>query len=461
MTKAKAVLVLFASAGWLGGADYTALDRYLAVPDASYRYQLLRTIPLAGGTVHQLEVVSQTWLSTAEVNRPEWRHWVTIVQPGRVTSTTAILFINGGSNTTAPATPDPLVTGIAAQIGAVVIEVDQVPNQPLQFAGDSTARSEDRIISYTWDKYLRTGDERWPATLPMTKAAVRTMDAATDFLAKLPTGGVTVKNFIVTGASKRGWTTWTTAAVDARVIAIAPMVIDVLNMQASLEHQWRAYGFYSPALEDYVDLGVMTWFGTAQMASLLEIVDPYQYRERLALPKYLIDSAGDQYFPPDSAQFYFRDLPGEKYLRYVPNADHSLAGLEAPANLLAWAQAVLQNYPRPRFSWRAEREHSLVVRAVDRPSKVLLWQATNPNARDFRLEKIGAAWTSRAVEGENGVYSVSVAAPPTGWTAFFVELTFPGAGELPLVFTTEVVVTPGVYPFEGLAAPTPRPRLAR
>lgn len=461
MTKTTSVLVLLASARLLGGGDYTALDRYVAAPDASYHYQLVRTFPLAGGTVYQLEVVSQTWLSTAEVNRPEWRHWVTIAQPSRVGSSTAILFINGGSNTTAPDTPDPLVTGIAAQIGAVVIEVGQVPNQPLQFAGDSAARSEDRIISYTWDKYLRTGDERWPATLPMTKAAVRAMDAATDFLAKLPSGGVTVKNFIVTGASKRGWTTWTTAAVDARVIAIAPMVIDVLNMQASLEHQWRAYGFYSPALEDYVDLGVMTWFGTAQMASLLEIVDPYQYRERLALPKYLIDSAGDQFFPPDSAQFYFRDLPGEKYLRYVPNTDHSLAGLDAPANLLAWAQAVLQNYPRPRFHWRAEREHSLVVRAVDRPSKVLLWQATNLNARDFRLEKIGAAWTSRAVEGENGVYSVSVAAPPKGWTAFFVELTFPGVGELPLVFTTEVTVTPGVYPFEGPGEPTPRPRLAR
>jgi len=43
--------------------------------------------------------------------------------------------------------------------------------------------------------------------------------------------------------------------------------------------------------------------------------------------------------------------------------------------------------------------------------------------------------------------------PDQGYTAFFVELTFPGPNDMPLVFTTEVVVTPDVYPFD----PPPMP----
>ncbi len=53
----------------------------------------------------------------------------------------------------------------------------------------------------------------------------------------------------------------------------------------------------------------------------------------------------------------------------------------------------------------------------------------------------------RGPAGENGIYEAKVAAPAAGFAAFFVELTFPGANDIPLVFTTEVVVTPDVYPF--------------
>ncbi len=347
--------LFFAVALRLCAADYTALDRYVAAPDDSYRYQLFRTIPAGDLTIYQLDLISQTWLTAAEVDRPEWHHWLTIMKPAAVKAPAAALYINGGSNRATPDAPNPLLTAIAAQSGAVVIELDQVPDEPLKFSDESNARTEDAIIAYTWNKYLTTGDERWPARLPMTKAVVRAMDAATDFLSKLPSGAVTLDKFVVAGASKRGWTTWTAAAVDPRVVAIAPMVADFLNLEASFTHHWRAYGFWAPAIRDYEQAGVMNWIGTPQLASLLDIEDPYRYRERLTLPKYMINSTGDQFFLPDSSQFYFRDLPGEKYLRFVPNTDHNLAGIEAPLNLTAWIQAVLTNYPRPRFYWRADR----------------------------------------------------------------------------------------------------------
>ena len=149
-------------------------------------------------------------------------------------------------------------------------------------------------------------------------------------------GKVSVEKFFVAGASKRGWTTWTTAAVDNRVIAIAPIVIDLLNIVPSFKHHFEVYGFYAPAVGDYTRAHIMDWDGTPQYRALMKIEEPYEYRQRLTLPKFIINASGDQFFLPDSAQFYFKDLPGVKYLRYLPNTDHSLKGSDAWMTLLAW-----------------------------------------------------------------------------------------------------------------------------
>jgi hypothetical protein len=39
--------------------EVTALDRYVAVPDPSYRYELIGTIPGDGYTAHVLEMTSR------------------------------------------------------------------------------------------------------------------------------------------------------------------------------------------------------------------------------------------------------------------------------------------------------------------------------------------------------------------------------------------------------------------
>ena len=40
---------------------------------------------------------------------------------------------------------------------------------------------------------------------------------------------------MVAGASKRGWTTWTTMAVDKRVFAAIPIVMDILSMNTVIK----------------------------------------------------------------------------------------------------------------------------------------------------------------------------------------------------------------------------------
>jgi len=430
--------------------EQTALDKYVAKPDPNYSYRLANTIKGEGHTTFIVEMTSQAWLTTNEVDRPIWKHWMIMVKPEKIESSKSLLFISGGGNGgTPPKSADANLVKTAVATKSIVTELKMIPNQPLTFAGETRGRSEDSLIAYTWDKYLRTGDEKWPARLPMTKGAVRAMDTVTAFFASPEGGNVKVDSFVVAGGSKRGWTTWTTAAVDKRVIAVVPFVIDMLNVEPSFKHHWEAYGFWAPAVGDYVAMGIMNWTGTPEYRALMKIEEPYEYRHRLALPKFIINSAGDQFFLPDSSQFYFKDLAGVKYLRYVPNADHSLKGSDAWQTLLACYNAVLTGAHLPQFSWTIEGDGSIRVATVDKPSEVKLWQATNPDARDFRLEKIGPAYHSTTLADEgSGVYIGKIIKPEKGWTAFFVELTYNKDGSVPFKFTTDVKVLPETLPYK-------------
>jgi len=413
--------------GWCPFAGGTALDDYVAAPDSNYSYgpAPVNTIAGPGYTAYVWEMTSQAWRDASEVNRTLWKHWLTIIVPETVSHSKALLFISGGSNgNPAPTTADDTMAEVAAGTQSIVATVGMIPNEPIKFADEpdpryvDKGRTEDELIAYTWDKYKTTGDATWLARLPMTKAVVRAMDT---IQAEHPA----IDGFVVAGGSKRGWTTWTTAVVDRRVEAIVPIVIDVLNLEHSMQHHWDAYGYWADAIGDYVDMGVVDWMHTLKCRSMLRIIDPYQYVDRLTMPKYVINSTGDEFFLPDSSQFYFKALKGEKYLRYVPNTQHGLDGSDAVASLSAYYWAILNDTPRPEFSWTKEPDGSLRVRTKTEPAEVRLWQATNPTERNFRLDTIGEAWTSSILADQGGgLYVAQVPEPAEGWTAFLVELTY-------------------------------------
>lgn len=435
-------------------ANRTALDEYVAKPDSNYSFKLVKTLPGEGGTAYVLEMISQQWLTEKEVDKPIWKHWVTIIKPDGVTSDTALLFIAGGSNEKpAPDKIDGSFGRIASETKSIVVELRMIPNQPLVFTGETKGRTEDSLIAYTWDKYLRTGDERWPARLPMTKAAVRALDTITAFCASDEGGKTKINKFVVAGGSKRGWTTWTTGAVDKRVVAIVPIVIDMLNVVPSFKHHHAAYGFWAPAVGDYESMGIMNWQDTPEYAALMKIEEPYEYRDRLTMPKLVINSAGDQFFLPDSTQFYWKDLKGPKYLRYVPNSDHSLKNTDALTTLTAFYDAIVRNKKLPEYTWELPEAGKIRVVSKTRPSRVKLWQATNPDARDFRLETLGRKYVEQDIPvNDSGVYEASLEKPEKGWTAGFVELTY--ADEpAPFKFTSGITITPDTLPFKGKFIP--------
>ncbi len=426
----------------------TPLDQYLKKPDSSYAWKIVSEKTVDGMHVVVVDMTSQTWRTKEDVDRPQWQHWMTFAIPEKVQSETGMLFIGGGANgRAAPAEPSPRVLAIAKATGGLVAELHQTPNQPLMFHNDGEMRTEDDLIGYTWDQYLKTGDPTWPARNPMVKGAIRALDTMTAVAAS-PAGGQQIVNkFVVAGGSKRGWTTWLTG-LDSRVVAIVPIVIDVVNTKLSMEHHFAAYGFWAPAVGNYVQHQVMQRLDHPRMEELYKLVDPYYYRHRLTMPKFIINGSGDQFFLPDSSRFYFDALEGEKYLRYVPNADHGLDGSDAEQSIIAFMTLIMKNQPRPKFSWTEEADGAFKVTSQTSPREVRLWQATNPEARDFRVETLGRKYTSTIVEPvSEGVYIAGVPQPEQGWTAYFVEMTFDVGAATPLKMTTNVRVVPDTLPY--------------
>ncbi len=517
----------------------TALDDYVSADPDGWDYQIIdsgeQVVNLGFSLsstvkVYIVELRSQTWRSLTDYrvvanDSAQWRHYLTVVEPAVTRANTGLLFINGGSNNSfqpTPDTADSILLTIAAASESVVADLKQVPNQALEFTPEAglRTRSEDESIAYTFDQFLnefsmtvpaaaadapelpllaqstlhsmKATDETytWPLLLPMVKSAVRAMDAIQDmyrgqrYLRAARASGTTnpsdpVQNFFVTGGSKRGWTTWLTAAYDRgpdgrnRVKAIAPIVIDVLNMDRQMEHHFSAYGWWAPAIYPYAQEKVFERFNPmhpqyAAGQALLKIVDPYEYRCRLDLPKYIMNSTGDQFFLPDAAQWYFDRLEGEKYLNYIPNSDHGLGGYlnaEDPnspvSGLLSFYVSVLKDTQRPRFSWTFDPDGAITVQTITAPQEVSLWQAYNPDARDFRLDATGIQWTKQTLTAQSGgKYRGAVDVPVQGYRAFFIQLKFRNDatpnGLYPFIFTTPIRILPqaadgsNLYPlFEG------------
>ncbi len=464
---------------YLSVFDGTGLDSFVR-DDTGFSYELIDSVPDPNNifTLHSFELVSQTWRSPAEVDRTEWRHTVQIIEPTVTTHSRAMLLIDGGSNpATPPTAADPQLAALAVSSQSIIAIIRQVPNQPLTFTGETESRTEDALIAYSFAQFLDSfeggnPDNEWPALLPMTRSAVRALDLIQDFFATRETNPRTIEDFVVTGASKRGWTTWLTGAVDPRVVAIAPIVIDFLNFVPQIENQFNTYGFFTEAVFDYVEAGIffvdngtlVNRFDSPAGAALREMVDPYEYRSRFAnVPKLLINATGDQFFTPDSSQFYFDDLPGEKKLSYIPNDDHNVDTAAVGESLAPWYVAVLNDETLPQFLWEVSPGGQQLTATPDDPASAATMFLASTPTRDFRFDAnvnpLVPMWNPIALNlNANDQYLAQARDLPGRWNGFLIQLEFenpstaPGAMS-PFVFSTSVRISPDTFPMISYTLP--------
>jgi PhoPQ-activated pathogenicity-related protein len=395
------------------------LQKYINKPEPAFEWQVKNKIDReqSGDRIYDLQFVSQVWQGE------KWQHQLQIYRPAEaLPSSTMFLWVTGGA-----ATPEAISLGLllARKIKAPVAFVYHIPNQPLL---EGNLR-EDDLIAETFVRYLKSEDESWPLLFPMVKSVVKAMDVLQAFGRKeWPTA---IDHFIVAGASKRGWTTWLTAAVAERVGAIAPVVIDVLNMGEQMPRQLQAFGAYSSRLAAYSSRGLLPIPETPAGRRLLSMVDPWAYRERLTMPKLIINGTNDFYWATDALNLYWHGIPSNKWVLYVPNAGHNLRRQDRPqreqlndliTGLAAFSRHQLNGTPMPSLLWKHESVNGklrLAIDATPAPTGARLWITQSPRT-DFRT----ARWHEQPVSFSDGKIIGEVTPPENGHLAFFGELDY-------------------------------------
>jgi PhoPQ-activated pathogenicity-related protein len=406
----------------------TAIWDYTQRPDATFAWSIRERTKIGDTAVLQVDLTSQKWQGIV------WRHALSIFEPADLAYPNhVLLFVTGGS-TGKPPRQDSLLIGaqLARLTKSRVAMLHQVPNQPL-FGG----RHEDDLITDTWLRYLNSGDAEWPLLFPMVKSAVRAMDAIEAIAAK--EWKTPIKGFVITGASKRGWTSWLTPVADRRVIATAPMVIDMLNMRPQMDYQLATWGAYSEQIQDYTSKNLVTPNGkeTPRESQLRAMMDPYTYRQILTLPKLIIHGTNDRYWTVDAMTLYWDGLVGPKYTIALPNAGHNLRGGQelVASTLAAFFRHVVSGQPMPSLDWKFANGGDAVtlkVTSSPRPKAARIWRAESAS-KDFRESK----WSAQpmAVEGADAVAKVEK--PKDRHIAVYGELQFEVEG-LPYSLTTLV-----------------------
>ncbi len=382
---------------------------YVARPDDAFRWELRDVAEKPNGKIYDLHMVSQVWMGIT------WEHQIQVYEPTTVDYADLMpMLITGGD-----AGDDDQAQGlmIANLLGARIAVLYHIPNQPL-----FDNLREDALISYTWVKYLETGDEDWVLLFPMVKAAIRAMDCLEAFAQEHC--DTTLRGLMPLGASKRGWTTYLTAiAAPERCAGIAPMVFDILNMPIQVQHQRDFWGDYSSEISDYTEKGLEQVLDTERGFRLAWMTDPYSYRDHLTMPKLIILGSNDPYWPVDAVNLYYPALPSPKLLLIAPNSGHGLDDMIRVANSLgAFFRLVARGESLPQVRWQFDETPDMLklsFSAEPQAAEGSVWVARSP-VRDFREAKWEQALLTLGDEG----FTVEIDRPEGAYLAAYGELVF-------------------------------------
>ena len=171
---------------------------------------------------------------------------------------------------------------------------------------------------------------------------------------------------------------------------------------------------------------------TKEFEILMKYVEPYFFKEKFTMPKLLINAGSDEFFSTDSWRFYYDQLPGEKYLQYIPNVNHSLNGRYLNENLFSFYTRIINGQSFPNIVWEIKNDSLIAKVDSHQDYKVSIWEANNKITRDFRLWEEGELWDQIQLERNNkDEYKINLKSDKDGYTATMLEFIFNPDSDFP------------------------------
>lgn len=356
-----AVVLLFSR-----GLSAEGLESYLASLGPASAIKVVEATPSGPARV---AFQSQVWRGIP------WRHELLVKTPTQLGRRDLVVVLltggDGGSEQQRSAEK------LAEALGIRAVVLTKVPNQPLY-----DGKKEDHLLSFSLDQYRRSGDASWPLLFPMVSSVVKGIDTLEEVLGQK---GLKV---VLIGASKRGWTTYLTAAVDPRIAAMVPAVFEMVSMEQQIALMRERYGKDSEKIKPYTALGLTDSFREPRVAQMISWIDPLTFFPRYTMPKLVLLGANDPYWVVDSVRRYWDALPEPKMLRILPNVGHGvLSEAAAGEAIVSFVRTVMASQPFPRFAWRySSAANGVAVVSGEGGAKIsrcALWRASSSTA-DFR-----------------------------------------------------------------------------
>ena len=256
--------------------------------------------------IHKLNLTSGSWLPE-QVSDPIWTHPLIIIIPkynnekmeGKALFYSTDQIIE--SREEAITTPAAQTTIKVAMLSGSVAALLYGNPGPMKFTDKKEELYGPSLLAHSWNRAINKTEIEPSDNIifPVIRAVIKGLDTVQEFvLGRNETGEIDTFCII----SETPFVAWM-AGLDSRIGCSIPLMADMVNATATLEHSYRTMAAWSYYYKGYGH--IFDQLGSRKVFDLLRHVDPAMQRNRFKQDVYMLRAGNDQSSVPDATRHFY------------------------------------------------------------------------------------------------------------------------------------------------------------